>query len=52
MGEERLPKRTMKWNPPGKWRKERPRVTWIKGIRNCTSQRDLREGDYMARLGT
>ena len=31
--EGRLPKQAMKWNPPGRRKRGRPKLTWAEGIR-------------------
>jgi hypothetical protein len=33
MEEGRLPKQVMKWNPPGRRKRGRPKLTWMEGIR-------------------
>jgi hypothetical protein len=33
MEEGRLPKKVMKWSPPGRRKRGRPKLTWAKGIR-------------------
>ena len=33
MEEGRLPKQAMKWNPPGRRTRGRPKLTWAEGIR-------------------
>ena len=33
MEEGRLPKEVMKWRPPGRGKRGRPKLTWAEGIR-------------------
>ena len=33
MEDERLPKEVMKWSPPGRRKRGRPKLTWAEGIR-------------------
>jgi len=33
MEEGRLPKKVVKWNPPGRRKLGRPKLTWAEGIR-------------------
>jgi len=33
MEEGRLPKKVMKWSPPGRRKRRRPKPTWAEGIR-------------------
>jgi hypothetical protein len=33
MEEGRLPKKAMKWSPPGRRKQGRPKATWAEGIR-------------------
>jgi hypothetical protein len=46
MGEGKLPKEVMKWRPPGKRRRERPKLTWAEGIRGLMSEKGLLEEDW------
>jgi hypothetical protein len=46
MEEGRPPKQVMKWNPPGRRKRGRPKLTWMEGIRGLmggkgTSERRL-----------
>jgi len=33
MEEGRLPKKVMKWSPPGRRKRGRPKATWVEGFR-------------------
>ncbi|KAJ4430052.1 hypothetical protein ANN_22260 [Periplaneta americana] len=46
MENERLLKTILKWVPNGRRRRGRPRDTWIKGVKNAMSQRELQDGDW------
>ena len=39
MGQDRLPKKTMRWIPRGQRKKGRPKKTWIEGIRRSMRNR-------------
>ena len=58
MEEGRLPKEVMKWSPPGRRKRGRPKITWAEGIRGLMGekgingrglewQRQLEEEDYI-----
>jgi len=36
----RLPKKVMKWSPPGRRKRGRPKATWVEGIRGLLGKRD------------
>jgi hypothetical protein len=40
MEEERLPKQVIKWNPPGRKERGRPKLTWVERIRGPMGKRD------------
>ena len=40
-----LPKRVMKWRPPGRRKRGRPKLTWAEGIRGLTGEKGLMEED-------
>jgi len=40
MEEGRLPKKVMKWSPPGRRERGRPKATWAEGIRGLLGERD------------
>ena len=40
MEEGRLPKQAMKWNPPGRRKRGRPKLTWAEGIRGLVGEMD------------
>lgn len=46
MEEKRLSKKAMKWIPPGRKKRGRPKRNWMKGIRKAMSVRDLRNGEW------
>ena len=39
MEEGRLPKQAMKWNPPGRRKRGRPKLSWAEGIRGLMSEK-------------
>jgi len=43
MEEGRLPKEVMKWSPPGRTKRGRPKLTWAEGIRGLMGEKELRE---------
>jgi hypothetical protein len=46
MEEGRLPKQVMKWNPPGRRKRSRPKLTWVEGIRGLMGEKGLVEEDW------
>jgi hypothetical protein len=46
MEEGRLPKEVMKWRPPGKSKRGRPKPTWAEGIRSLMGEKGLMEEDW------
>ena len=46
MEERRLPKEVMKWRPPGRRKRGRPKLTWTEGIRGLTGEKGLMEEDW------
>ncbi|XP_012228171.2 uncharacterized protein [Linepithema humile] len=46
MGEERLPKKIMKWVPQQRCKRGRPKKTWKEGVVRAMSTRDLRDGQW------
>jgi hypothetical protein len=44
--EERLPKEVMKWCPPGRRKRDRPKLTWAEGIRGLMGEKGLMEEDW------
>jgi hypothetical protein len=46
MEEGRLPKEVMKWRPPGRRKRGRPKLTWEEGIRGLMEERELMEEDW------
>jgi hypothetical protein len=46
MEEGRLPKQVMKWSPPGRRKRGRPRLTWVEGIRGLMGEKGLVEEDW------
>ena len=45
MEEGRLPKEVMKWRPPGRRKRGRPKLTWAEGIRGLMGEKGLMEED-------
>jgi len=45
MEEGRLPKKVMKWSPPGRRKRGRPRAIWVEGIRGLLGEKGLMEED-------
>jgi len=45
MEEGRLPKEVMKWSPPGRRKRGRPKLTWAEGIRGLMGEEGLMEED-------
>ncbi|XP_044766420.1 uncharacterized protein LOC123322542 [Coccinella septempunctata] len=56
MCDERLPKMILKWTPPERRKRGRPKKTWFEGIEKAMSERNLHPGDWQDRkawrLGT
>jgi hypothetical protein len=46
MVEGRLPKQVMKWSPPGRRKRGRPKLTWVEGIRGLMGEKGLVEEDW------
>ena len=46
MEEGRLPKKVMKWSPPGRRKRGRPKATWAEGIRGLFGEKELMEEDW------
>jgi hypothetical protein len=46
MEEGRLPKEVMKWRPPGRRKRGRPKLTWAEGIRGLMGEEGLMEEDW------
>jgi hypothetical protein len=44
MEEGRLPKAVIKWRPPGRIKRGRPKFTWAEGIRGLMGEKGLIEG--------
>ena len=45
MNETRLPKKILKWTPPQRRKRGRPKITWNDGVQTEMAARDLQEGD-------
>jgi hypothetical protein len=45
MEEGRLPKEVIKWSPPGRRKRGRPKLTWAEGIRGLMGEKGLMEED-------
>ena len=46
MEELRLPKEVMKWSPPGRRKRGRPKLTWTKWISGLMGENGLVEEDW------
>ena len=46
MEEGRLPKQAMKWNPPGRRKRGRPKLSWAEGIRGLMGEKGLVEEEW------
>jgi len=46
MEEGRLPKKVMKWSPPGRRKRGRPKLNWAEGIRGLMGEKGLMEEDW------
>ena len=46
MEEGRLPKEVMKWSPPGRRKRGRPKITWAEAIRRLMGENGLMEEDW------
>jgi len=46
MEEGRLTKKVMKWSPPGRRKRGRPKATWEEGIRGVVGEKGLKEEDW------
>jgi hypothetical protein len=44
--ERRLPKEVMKWHPPRRRKRGRPKLTWVEGIRGLMGEKGLMEEDW------
>jgi len=45
MEEGRSPKKIMRWSPPGRRKRGRPKATWAEGIRGLMGEKGLIEED-------
>ena len=46
MAEDRLPKIALKWMPKQKRARERPKKSWMEGIKKAMNERNLNEGQW------
>ena len=46
MEEGRLPKKVMKWSPPGRRKRGRPKLTWVEEIRGLMEEKGLMEEEW------
>jgi hypothetical protein len=46
MKDVRLPKEVMKWRPPGRRKRGRPKLIWAEGIRELMIKKGLMEEDW------
>ena len=44
--EGRLPKKFMKWNPLGRRKQGKPKITWAEGIRGLMEEKVLMDEDW------
>ena len=49
MEEGRLPKKVMKWRPPGRRKRGRPKLTWAEEIRGLMEEKGLMAKDWNGR---
>ena len=49
MEEGRLPRKVMKWSPPGRRKQGRPKATWEEGIRGLMGEKGLMVEDWKDR---
>ena len=49
MEEGRLSKEVMKWSPPGRRKRGRPKLTWAEGMRGLMGEKGLMEEDWNGR---
>jgi hypothetical protein len=45
-GRGKLPKEVMKWRPPGRRKRGRPKLTWAEGIGGLMGEKGLMEEDW------
>jgi len=46
MEEGKLTKEVMKWSPPGRRKRDRPKLTWAEGIRGVVGEKGFKEEDW------
>ena len=46
MEEGRLPKKVIKWSPPGRRKRGRPKLTWAEEIRGLMEEKGLMEEEW------
>jgi hypothetical protein len=46
MEEGRIPKQVMKWSPPGRRKRGRPKLPWVEGIRELMGEKGRVEEDW------
>ena len=46
MEDGKLPKDVMKWSPPGRRKRGRPKLTWAEGIRGLREEKGLMEEEW------
>ena len=49
MNEERLPRKSLEWYPPGRRRKERPRNSWIQEVRTGKREKGINNIEWIDR---
>ena len=50
MEEGRLPKEVIKWRPPGRRKRGRPKLTWAEEIKGLMGEKGLMEEDWNDRI--
>jgi hypothetical protein len=50
MEEGRLPKEVMKWRPPGRRKRGRPKLTWAEGISGLMREKGVMEENWNDRI--
>ena len=48
-GRGEITKKIMKWSPPGRRKRGRPKATWAEGIRGLMGEKELIEEDWKDR---
>ena len=48
--EGRLPKQAMKWSPPGRRKRERPKATWTEGITGLMGEKGMTRDKWKKKI--